>query len=66
MENIKLDVEGMTCGHCTGTIESSLKEIAVEAKANVETKSVEVSFDSSEVSLEKIKEIITEEGYEVK
>lgn len=66
MKNETLAVEGMSCNHCVNSIESALKEINVEAKVDLNNKSVAVAYDESKVSLEKIKEVIDDQGYEVK
>lgn len=40
-------VPGISCGHCTGTIERELKELAgvQSVKAEIDTKRVTVSYD---------------------
>lgn len=66
MESLTLTVEGMTCGHCTMAVEKALGALGVaEAKASLDDKNVELSFDPQKVSLDAIKEAIREEGYEV-
>ncbi|MBJ6363940.1 copper ion binding protein [Paenibacillus sp. GCM10012307] len=65
MENITLQVEGMSCQHCVNSIEGALKEIGVSGKVNLQHHTVDVSFDKNKANLEKIKEIIEEQGYDV-
>lgn len=68
MENITLNVQGMSCGHCVKSIEGSVGELkgVSNVKVNLESGTVEVNYNSNEVSLEKIKETIDDQGYDVK
>lgn len=68
MQNSILNVKGMSCGHCVNTVEKSLGKLEGVGQVNVNLKDaqVEVSFNESQVSLQKIKETIEEQGYEVK
>ncbi|OUS75757.1 copper resistance protein CopZ [Paenibacillus sp. MY03] len=65
MKNITLNVQGMSCQHCVNSIEGALKEIGASGKVNLKGESVDVSFDEQKVSLEQIKEVIEEQGYDV-
>lgn len=65
MKDVTLTVTGMSCGHCVNSIESALKEIGAAAKVNLENKTVKAEFDESAVSLDKIKETIEDQGYNV-
>ncbi len=45
---IKLNVEGMACGHCTANVEKALTSAGGEnAKASLEDKTAEAMFDES-------------------
>lgn len=66
MKNMTLEVEGMSCQHCVNTIEGALKEIGVKGKVDLKNNTVDVSFDESHVKIERIKETIEEQGYDVK
>jgi len=66
MQNVKLQVEGMSCQHCVMSIEGALKELGAEGKVNLAEKSVDVQYDESKLSLAVIKEAIEEQGYDVK
>jgi copper ion binding protein len=61
-----LEVEGMTCGHCTARVEKALKAMpgVGDAHADLETKRVTVKTDGN-VSLEAVTQAITDEGYQV-
>jgi len=65
MTNVTIKVEGMSCGHCVNSIEETLQQIGVSGKVDLKRKTVEVSFDSSKVTLDKVKEAIEEQGYDV-
>ncbi|OLN22453.1 copper resistance protein CopZ [Domibacillus antri] len=67
MEQITLNVNGMSCGHCVKAVEGSVGQLeGVHAvKVHLEDHKVEVEFDAQHVSVEKIKETIDEQGYDV-
>ena len=68
MEKITLNVQGMSCGHCVKKIEGGVGELAGvnQVNVNLDNAQVEVSFNESQVSLDKIKETIEDRGYEIK
>lgn len=60
-----IKVEGMMCGHCTATVEKTLKAFeGVNATADLEKKQVEVEYPDN-VSLDDLKKAIVDAGYEV-
>lgn len=67
MKNITLNVQGMSCGHCVNSIEGSVGHLEGVNGVNVKLDDalVEVTFNESEVSLDKIKETIEDQGYDV-
>jgi len=67
MQNITLNVQGMSCGHCVKAIEGSVSQLAGVNAVNVklDEAKVDVSFDEGKVSLEQIKETIDDQGYDV-
>lgn len=67
MEKITLNVQGMSCNHCVNSIEGSVGNLPGVSKVKVyltEGK-VEVGYDNNQIALEKIKETIDDQGYEV-
>ncbi|WP_139492097.1 cation transporter [Brevibacillus dissolubilis] len=61
-----LKVEGMSCGHCVATIEGSLaKELGVTSKVNLANKEVTVEYDEARTSIESIKTLIENQGYDL-
>ncbi|MGN7854368.1 MULTISPECIES: copper chaperone CopZ [Exiguobacterium] len=67
MENITVNVQGMSCGHCVNSIEGSVGQLegVNNVKVNLDDAQVDVTFNETQVSLDKIKETIEDQGYEV-
>ncbi|MFT0604280.1 copper chaperone CopZ [Bacillus cereus] len=65
---ITLSVQGMTCNHCKMSITNALTEL--EGVQNVEVHlqegTVNVEYNDSKVDIEKMKEVIEDQGYDVK
>jgi len=62
-----LEVKGMTCGHCKMAVEGALKKLegVSTAEVNLEAGKVDVTFDDSKVTVDKMKEAIEDQGYDV-
>lgn len=60
-------VQGMSCMNCVKSVEESVGQLKGVNEVNVtlDDAQVEVSFNESKTSLEKIKETIKDKGYEV-
>ncbi|MGM0592870.1 MAG: cation transporter, partial [Halobacteriota archaeon] len=60
-----LDITGMTCANCSGTVGDALESLdgVIEANANFATDEGSVKYDPDEVSLAEIYEAIDEAGY---
>jgi copper chaperone len=67
VNQVTLQVQGMSCGHCVNAVESNVAKLdgVNQVKVHLESGKVEVSFDEEKVTLEKIKETIDDQGYEV-
>ena len=67
MENVTLNVAGMSCGHCVSAVEGSVGKLAGvdSVKVHLESGKVDVSYDADKVSLDEIKETIDDQGYDV-
>lgn len=65
MQEAAVKVNGMTCRSCINKIEGSLDQIGVEGKVLIDQGIVQVQYDDSKVSLNDIKEVIRNKGYEV-
>lgn len=68
MENVTLNVTGMSCGHCVKAVEENVGKLngVNSVKVDLESGKVEVAFESDKLSLDTIKETIDDQGYEVK
>ncbi|MEX0416457.1 copper ion binding protein, partial [Bacillus sp. C30] len=64
MEQLTLKVEGMSCGHCVNSIESNVKELngVEQVKVQLAEGTVEVTIDSSVVTLKDIVAVIEDQG----
>jgi copper chaperone len=68
MEKVTLNVQGMSCGHCVKAVEGSVGALegVNTVKVDLKAKTVDVEFNQQEVTLDKIKETIDDQGYDVK
>jgi copper chaperone CopZ len=67
MVQVKLDVPDISCAHCEKTILEALRgKPGVQAVAvSVPAKSVLLKYDEDAITLQKVEEILDEEGYPV-
>lgn len=65
MTNVKLTIEGMSCGHCVSSVEGAVKASGASGKVNLASGTVEVQYNEAVTSIETIKEAIEEQGYTV-
>lgn len=67
MEHIDLNVEGMKCGGCESNLKSALAacEGVASVAASHKDKTVAVVFDSGQISLERIKQVVADNGFQV-
>ncbi|CAM4071857.1 copper chaperone CopZ [Geobacillus sp. FSL K6-0789] len=65
---ITLQVQGMTCGHCKAAVTNALQALDGVGRVEVHLQegTVDVEYDETKVSVEKLKEAIEEQGYDVK
>lgn len=66
MENVIINVNGMSCSHCENAIKKAVGALGGVDKVTVslEGKTVTVDFDASKVSLDNIKAEIEDQGYD--
>jgi len=64
---LTLNAPDMSCNHCKMTIENAVKELSGIKSVNADpnSKKVTVDFDENQVSLDDIKSVIMDAGYEV-
>ncbi|MGG4488531.1 copper chaperone CopZ [Metabacillus idriensis] len=67
MENVTLNVQGMSCNHCVKAIEGSVGELngVKSVKVDLNEGTVDVHYNPDEVNAAVIKEAIDDQGYEV-
>lgn len=63
-----LDVNGMSCSHCVNSIEGSVGSLAgvISVEVLLSEGKVNVEYDYHTISLVVIKEVIEEQGYDVR
>lgn len=66
--SITLNVQGMSCEHCKKAVTNALKELEGVKNVDVHLQegTVDVDYDETKVTVEKMKEAIEEQGYDVK
>ncbi len=67
MTTTTLTVPDISCGHCKTSIEGAVKEIdgVQNVTVDIESKTVELSYDDSTADIARIIEAIEEQGYTV-
>ena len=67
MEKTTLHVEGMSCQHCVMSVKKAVEGLAgiKTAAVDLSKKTVDVEYDPAKSSLDKIREAITAQGFEV-
>ena len=65
--NAELNVEGMSCDHCTAAVKNSVTALDGVEKVSVDlsAKKVTVRYDDSKARLVDIKQALMEKGYAV-
>lgn len=66
LREIILNVEGMSCSHCSGTVERALESINELSDVKVDLKGKKASFKTSDQSkVDQAKEAIVKAGFTV-
>ncbi|TFE02002.1 copper chaperone CopZ [Jeotgalibacillus salarius] len=68
MSQVTLNVEGMSCQHCVKAVESNVGEMSgVESvKVHLDQGTVDVDYQDASVTVDQIKDVIEDQGYDVK
>lgn len=66
MKTTRLNVAGMTCGHCKAAVENALlgRNGVRSASVDLEAGAAEVEYEESAVVPEQLVEVVRETGYE--
>ena len=60
-----IKIEGMNCGHCTGSVEKALKAVPGVTAVSVDLSSKSATVEVENVSDETLKKIVVDTGFEV-
>ncbi len=60
----RFSVDKVHCQSCKALIEGELSDLDAEADVNVEKKEVSVEFDENRINKDKIRQVLSELGYE--
>lgn len=64
VKNVTLNVEGMTCSHCSGMVQRTLEEIDGISNVNVDLEGKKAFFDTDDDTLiDKAVKEVSEAGY---
>jgi copper chaperone len=64
MKNIKLNIEGMSCGACVGHVTRGLQNVPGVQSAVVDLASASAQVSGEELDAAKLIEAVEEEGYQ--
>ncbi|MFD1175621.1 copper ion binding protein [Paenibacillus puldeungensis] len=65
MQNITLNVEGMSCNHCVKSVEGAVAGLGATGKVDLAAKKVSITYDETQLTVDQLKEAIEEQGYDV-
>jgi copper chaperone len=64
MKQLKLEVTGMSCGHCVGAVREALAAVPGVKVDNVSIGSASVTFDETKTTVGDLVDAVSEAGYE--
>lgn len=64
MQQVELDVKGMSCGHCVRAVEAALKEVEGVRVKSVVVGAATVEIDPARASVGDVIDAVSEAGYE--
>jgi copper chaperone len=65
METVRMQISGMSCGHCVHSVKQALAAVPGVTVNNVEIGSATVQVDPAQVPLQALKDAVEDQGYEV-
>lgn len=65
MEKLKMNISGMTCGHCVGAVTQALKKLDGVEVESVQVGTAAVAYDPNRVSADQVGQAIEDAGYRV-
>ena len=63
MERLQMEIQGMTCGHCVGTVRRTLGELEGVSITSLSVGKAEVAYDDARANPQTILAAVTEAGY---
>ena len=66
MENIRLTIEGMSCGHCVASVERALKAVSGVASDTVRVGEANVTYDESRTDPASILAAVSATGFQAR
>lgn len=64
MEELTLEIEGMSCGHCVGQVTKALSQLDGVQVKTVKVGEARVAYDQREIAMADIARAVNEAGYE--
>lgn len=64
MRQMKLEIAGMSCGHCVHAVKGALAAVPGVKVEDVRIGAASVSFDETKVSVSDLVDAVSEAGYE--
>lgn len=65
MEQAKLKIDGMSCGHCVASVTSALKSVDGVTVENVAVGSASLEYNPATTDMEKIRDAVAGAGFQV-
>jgi len=66
MKQIRLEIEGMSCGHCVASVRSALAGLAGVQVADVRIGEATVTLDPAQASVGELIDAVQDAGYEAR
>lgn len=63
MQNLTLQIDGMSCGHCVARVEKTLSKLAGVYPGRIQVGSAEILYDPARTPFEGIRLALDEAGY---
>ena len=63
MQDLKLEIRGMTCGHCVGAVRSALTALPGVEIQDVQVGAARVTYDEGVVTAADVERAVTATGY---
>ncbi len=66
MEKVRLEIEGMSCGHCVASVRSALAGVAGVQVADVRIGEATVTLDPAQARIGALIDAVQDAGYEAR